>query len=83
MSEEQKRNELTSFKVGDSVRLKTGEGPLMRIISFEIDKDGKTINWDRAICNWTKKNKEYTATYDTKDLMHDGPMFMYTAIDAD
>ena len=71
-----------SFEIGDSVILKTGKGPLMKIISFEVNKETKSINYNRAVCNWVKKNKEYTATYDTDDLMHDGPMFISTAIDS-
>lgn len=71
-----------SFAVGDSVTLKTGKGPLMKITSFEIDDKTKTINYNRAICNWIKKRREYTATYDIEELMHDGPFFISTAIDS-
>lgn len=73
----------TQFKVGDSVTLKTGEGPLMIIDSFEIDKKSITINWNKAICKWQKKKKEYTATFDTADLMLDGPFFIYPAVDSE
>lgn len=82
MSADDKSKENKLFAIGDSVILKTGEGPLMKIISFEIDDKTQTINYNRAICNWIKKRKEYTATFDIDDLMHDGPFFISTAIDS-
>src|SRR5690606_12979192 len=74
--QEEASKEKRKFQVGDSVTLKTGKGPLMMITGFEIDEETKTINWDRAICSWTKGKKEYTATYDVDNLMLDGPSLL-------
>lgn len=77
---EQSSKKKAQFKIGDSVREKSG-GSSMKIEGFEINKLTKVIDNTRAICTWNVKRKLKRKTFNTFDLILDEPFFTYTAID--